>query len=176
MTTPDRIKAALAPFRAAAACVDPDGVRSELGRAFAPDARLRLCHPFGDLAGPDAYWSACLGPLHAAMPDLERRDMIVTAGTTPEGQDWIGCMGNYMGAHLGPFLGIPPTGHLARMINGYEIQTTELYRAGVFERASVLELCAIFTAIVYEARKTEEADERGIRLEKECVDLVRAWR
>jgi len=71
---------------------------------------------------------------------------------------------------------VTATGHLARMINGYEVQTTQLYRAGVFERASVLEMCAIFTALVYEARKTEEADERGIRLEKECIDLVRAWR
>ncbi len=49
------------------------------------------------------------------MPDLERRDMIVMAGTTPEGQDWIGAMGNYMGTFTAPFLGIPPTGHLAHM-------------------------------------------------------------
>ena len=49
------------------------------------------------------------------MPDLERRDMIVLAGTTPEGQDWIGCMGNYMGTFTKPFLDIPPTGHLAHM-------------------------------------------------------------
>jgi predicted ester cyclase len=51
----------------------------------------------------------------AAIPDLERRDMIVMAGTTPEGQDWVGCMGNYMGTFLAPFLGIRPTGHLAHM-------------------------------------------------------------
>lgn len=72
--------------------------------------------------------------------------------------------------------GTTPTGELARMINGYEVQVTEFYRAGVFERASVLELCAIFTAIVYEARKVDEADERGIRFEKECIGLVRDWR
>ena len=56
-----------------------------------------------------------LSPLHEAMNDLERRDMIVLAGTTPEGQDWIGCMGNYMGTFVAPFLDIPPTGHLAHM-------------------------------------------------------------
>ncbi len=56
-----------------------------------------------------------LSPLHEAMSDLERRDMIVLAGTTPEGQDWIGCMGNYMGTFVAPFLDIPPTGHLAHM-------------------------------------------------------------
>ncbi len=49
------------------------------------------------------------------MPDLERRDMIVLAGTTPEGQDWVGCMGNYIGTFRAPFLDIPPTGHLAHM-------------------------------------------------------------
>jgi len=71
---------------------------------------------------------------------------------------------------------VTATGHLARMINGYEVQTTQLFRAGIFERASVLEMCAIFTALVYEARKMAEADERGIRPEKECIGLVRAWR
>jgi len=46
----------------------------------------------------------------------------------------------------------------------------------VFERASVLETCAIFTAIVYEARKIDEADQHQIRFEKECSGIVRDWR
>ena len=37
------------------------------------------------------------------------------AGTTPEGKDWIGTMGNYMGTFLKPFLDIPPTGNLVHM-------------------------------------------------------------
>jgi len=41
--------------------------------------------------------------------------MIVLAGTTPEGQDWVGCMGNYMGTFVAPFLDIRPTGHLAHI-------------------------------------------------------------
>ncbi|WP_425289161.1 ester cyclase [Yoonia algicola] len=53
------------------------------------------------------------------MPDLERRDMIVLTGTTPEGQDWVGCMGNYMGTMIRPWTinghHIPPTGHLTHM-------------------------------------------------------------
>jgi predicted ester cyclase len=49
------------------------------------------------------------------MPDLERRDMILVAGTTPEGADWVGAMGCYMGRFEAPFLGIPPTGRLAHM-------------------------------------------------------------
>lgn len=113
--SPGDLKALIAPFRAAAAEFEAAGVRAALDRLLAPEARLRLCHPFGDLTGPGALWEAAYAPLLSAMPDLERRDMILIAGTTPEGQDWIGAMGNYMGTFLAPFLGIPPTGHLAHM-------------------------------------------------------------
>lgn len=115
MTTADRQKSALAPLRHALATADAAALRPALGLAFAPDAILHLCHPFGDMTGPDALHDRAYAPLLAAMPDLERRDMIVLAGTTPEGQDWVGCMGNYMGTFLAPFLGIRPTGHLAHM-------------------------------------------------------------
>lgn len=90
-------------------------VRAAMAETFAPDATLHICHPFGDLRGPNAYWTTCLAPLLTAMANVERRDMIVLAGTTPEGQDWVGCMGNYMGTFTAPFLDIPPTGHLAHM-------------------------------------------------------------
>ena len=113
--TPDQLKACLDPFRTATATFESDGVRAALKTVFSNDASISLCHPFGDMTGGDALIDAALGPLHAAMPDLERRDMIVMAGTTPEGEDWVGTMGNYMGTFLRPFLGIPPTGHLAHM-------------------------------------------------------------
>ena len=80
-----------------------------------PDATYRMCHPFGDLENAQTFVSATLVPLQDAMPDLERRDMIVVEGTTPEGADWIGCMGQYMGTFRAPFMGIPPTGGLAHM-------------------------------------------------------------
>ena len=109
------IKATLNAYRAASASFEPALVQAALAETFAEDATLHLCNPFGDLQGPDAFYAATLGPLHHAMPDLERRDMIVMAGTTPEGQDWIGCMGNFIGTFTSPFLDIPPTGHLAHM-------------------------------------------------------------
>jgi predicted ester cyclase len=115
MTAAEHLKTALAPLRRALATADAAGLRQTLTAAFAQDARLHLCHPFGDLTGPDALHDRAFAPLLAAMPDLERRDMIVLAGTTPEGQDWVGCMGNYMGTFIAPFLGIRPTGHLAHM-------------------------------------------------------------
>lgn len=115
MTSATTLKSALLPFRTALATADARTLRPALEAAFHPDASLHLCHPFGELTGPDALHDRALAPLLAAMPDLERRDMIVMAGTTPEGQDWVGCMGNYMGTFLSPFLGIRPTGHLAHM-------------------------------------------------------------
>lgn len=113
--TPEALKAVIRPMRAAMAEFEEAPVRAALGDLLAPDARLHLCAPFGDLAGPDPLYETAYAPLLAAMPDLERRDMIVMAGTTPEGQDWIGTMGNYMGTFTAPFLDIPPSGHLAHM-------------------------------------------------------------
>jgi predicted ester cyclase len=112
--TPEALKARLARFRAAAADYETATVRAAWDDLVSPDAVLHLCHPFGDLTGAD-FVDTCLAPLAAAMPDLERRDMILLAGTTPEGQDWVAAMGCYMGTFLAPFLGIPPTGHLAHM-------------------------------------------------------------
>ena len=82
-------------------------VRAALGKVFAADSTLKLCHPFGALSGPEALYDTAYAPLLAAMPDLERRDMIVMAGTTPEGQDWIGTMGNYM-ARIWPHGSVSP--------------------------------------------------------------------
>ena len=72
--------------------------------------------------------------------------------------------------------GIEGAGELARKINGYEIQVSEFYFAGVFEHASLHELACIFTAIVYEPRKMDDTDPRRIRPEKECLGLIRDWR
>lgn len=115
MTSAEHLKGAIEGLRKALATADAASLRATLGAAFAPDATMHLCHPFGDLQGPDALHDRAFAPLLSAMPDLERRDMIVMAGTTPEGQDWVGCMGNYMGTFTAPFLGIRPTGHLAHM-------------------------------------------------------------
>lgn len=114
MTT-KAVKEVLNPFQKAAASFEAASVRQVLGELIAPDARINYCYPFGDFAGANALYETCYSPLLTAMPDLERRDMIVMAGRTPEGEDWIGCMGNYMGTFSAPFLDIPPTGHLAHL-------------------------------------------------------------
>lgn len=113
--TSEALKALFKDYRKAAENFEPDSVGKALGTLFEKEAAVKLCHPFGNLIGADALIENALLPLHKAMPDLERRDMILLAGTTPEGQDWVGAMGNYMGTLTAPFLDIPPTGHLAHM-------------------------------------------------------------
>lgn len=108
------IRSVLAELRTIGARYEKVGFDHQLQTVMTPDARVHLCHPFGSGAGPGHLISA-MDHLATALPDLERRDMIVTAGATPEGQDWVGCMGNYMGTFLAPFHGIPPTGHLAHV-------------------------------------------------------------
>ena len=104
---------ALFPLRNALAAATPDSAKV-VAQTFAPDATIHICHPMDTVTGAD-MWDTAYAPLLDAIPDLERRDMIVLSGTTPEGQDWVGCMGNYMGTMLRPWLNIPPTGHLIHM-------------------------------------------------------------
>ena len=113
--TSNNLKSGFSAFQYATANFDADKVKAVLADYIADDAALHMCHPFGTLIGPTAYFDNCLGALNKAMPDLERRDMIVMAGTTDDGQEWIGTMGNYMGTFVAPFMDIPPTGHLAHM-------------------------------------------------------------
>ena len=111
----ENLKAFFAPLARAMADFSEGPVRAAMDALFEEDAILRICHPFGELVGPNAFYETAYAPLLKAMPDLERRELILLAGKTPEGQDWIGTMGNYMGTFLAPFLDIPPSGHLAHM-------------------------------------------------------------
>lgn len=110
-----RNKAALSALRGAQYDWDPDAIRAALDRVAAPGAVFRMCHPFGDLAGPGAFFDAALAPLAAAWPDVERRDWLVMAGTDADGADWVGSGGHFLGTFAAPLLGIPPTGHIAHM-------------------------------------------------------------
>jgi predicted ester cyclase len=112
--TPQALKSLLIPYQTALATAETASATAAISNLFDPNAQMNLCNPFGTGKGPQALLSA-LGPLMAAMPDLERRDMIVLAGTTTEGTDWIGTCGNYMGTFTAPWLSIPPTGHLTHM-------------------------------------------------------------
>jgi len=69
-----------------------------------------------------------------------------------------------------------PVGELARKINGYEVQVAEFHEEGIFDGASVIEMTALFTAIIYEARKMDDTDPRPMELERDANKLVREWR
>jgi predicted ester cyclase len=115
MDSPTRHKARIAPLRAALYDYDATAVRGALRDLAQPDALFHLAHPFGSISGPQAFFDQAIEPLAQAMPDIERRDTIVMAGPTPQGDHWVGCCGYYMGTFTAPFLDIPPTGHAATM-------------------------------------------------------------
>lgn len=108
-------KSLLKPLRAAMADFDAPGVQNALDKVFAPDAVIRLGHPIGDLTGADDFYKKAYAPLLAAIPDLERREFICISGTTPEGQDWVGFAGHYLGTFAAHWLDIPPSGHFVHM-------------------------------------------------------------
>ena len=134
MTDYAALRDVIAPLRAAQYDWTPGGVRAAWDRVVDPSAIVHMCHPFGDVAGNDAM-EHILAPLHAAMPDVERRDWIVMSGPDGDGADWVGCAGTFVGTFLHPFLDIPPTGHLAHM------RYHEFYR---IKDAKVVEVQAIW--------------------------------
>ena len=93
---------------------DADEVRGALSRAFANDATIHLCHPFGTVEGGEGFYGTALAPLVGAMPDVDRRRVIEVAGTVGD-QMWVGHCGHYVGTFDAPFLDIPPTGRIAQM-------------------------------------------------------------
>ncbi|MBO9402596.1 ester cyclase [Shimia sp. R9_3] len=130
-----RHKAAITAFREAAYDFDAAAVQNALAQLCAPDVEVHLCHPFGDLTGPEALYECAYAPLFAAVPDLERRDFIVMAGADAFGQDWVGCGGHYTGVFVAPWLDIPPNGHQIAM------RYHEFFR---FEDGKVVEIQAIW--------------------------------
>lgn len=111
----NRNKAVIAPLREALYNYEPESVQRALADAFEPDASVHLAFPFETLAGPEALYQKVYVPLQQAIPDLERRDTIVMAGPTHQGDNWVGCCGYYTGSFESSWLDIPPTGHQVSM-------------------------------------------------------------
>ncbi|WP_439124387.1 ester cyclase [Marivita sp.] len=88
---------------------------AEVLNTVAREAKFRMCHPFGELHGADAFVSDVLGPLRAAIPDLQRQEIIRIAGFDAGGALWVGSGGHYAGRWIEPWLGIPSTGRSASM-------------------------------------------------------------
>jgi superfamily II RNA helicase len=54
-----------------------------------------------------------------------------------------------------------PRGRLARRINGYEVQVTELFFSGVLDQMDMHQLAATFTALVHEERRRDNPSPSG---------------
>ena len=107
-------KKLIGKFRATLYDCDATQLKTQLKEIFSSDCEIHLAFPFGDLSGPMELYEQAYKPLLAAIPDLERRDFIVTAGETETAQ-WVGCAGHYLGVFEKPWLDIPPTKHVAAM-------------------------------------------------------------
>jgi predicted ester cyclase len=101
-------------LRAALYDCDQAALKGQLGEVFAQDSEIHLAFPFEDLDGPGGLYEQAYRPLLEAIPDLERRDFILMAGSA-NGTNWVGCAGNYMGLFERPWLDIPPTQHAVAM-------------------------------------------------------------
>ena len=107
-------KQLIQPLREALYNVEPRNLKLVLGEVFAPDAEIHLAFPFEDIDGPGALFDEVYAPLLEAIPDVERRDIIVMAGAGEDPDlpgDWVGCAGYYLGVFERPWLHIPPTRH-----------------------------------------------------------------
>ena len=78
-------------------------------QALNPDVKWCVAHPVNDLNGPEATHTSFLSPLVTAMPDVERRPMIVMNGEF-EGRTWYNSTGYFVGTFEQPLFGIPATG------------------------------------------------------------------
>jgi predicted ester cyclase len=93
---------------------DVDMLKDQLSQVFASACEVHLAFPFEDLDGPDGLFEEAYEPLLAAIPDMERRDFIVMAGSV-DGDNWVGCAGYYIGLFERPWLDVPPTQHPVAM-------------------------------------------------------------
>ena len=87
----------------------PAALEAALADLAHPQAQWRAAHPMNDMEGTARALHAIWAPLKTAMPDLERRDMILVAGTYL-GRSYIAALGQYCGTMRGDWLGIPATG------------------------------------------------------------------
>ena len=80
-----------------------------LSNLYHADVQWHGPHPINDHRGSRAVVKAFWEPFLNALPDVERRDDILIAGTFKDGS-WVGTTGYYTGTFANDWLGIPATG------------------------------------------------------------------
>jgi SnoaL-like polyketide cyclase len=86
----------------------PDQLGAKLETLALPTAQWRVAHPINTLAHTLDAHARAYGPLKAAFPDLERRDVIFVGGTY-QSRHYIAAVGHYFGTMRHDWLGIPAT-------------------------------------------------------------------
>lgn len=104
-------KQAVRAFAQAQAYPLADNARAAVEALFAPDATIRVVHPFNDLSGVDGYVDDFLATLYASFEGLHRRSDILIGGESGGG-DWVSLHGQYVGKFAAPWLGLTPSGRL----------------------------------------------------------------
>ena len=115
ISSPNDHKALLQPLRTALYNFDSSTVLTQLQKILAPDVRVHLSSPFETMHGVDEFFTRAYQPLYKAIPDLERRETIVMAGSSEHGHHWVGFCGYYTGSLENSWLDIPATGHQVSM-------------------------------------------------------------
>lgn len=86
---PEELKKYFENYQLATQNFNKNSIKNSLVKYFSENSVFHFCYPFGTFNGLDKLLTNCINPLLDSIPDLERRDMIVMAGTTPEGKDWL---------------------------------------------------------------------------------------
>ena len=112
----------------------PNKLQKLLSENIHPDALCRYFHPIGDVK-TDLLYDKVYIPLHLALPDFERRDIICVAGIDDDGISWVGTAGYFIGTFVQAFMKIPPTGQIAH------IRFPEFYK---FKAGAISEIQAVW--------------------------------
>ena len=112
----------------------PHKLQKLLSENIHPDALCRYFHPIGDVK-TDLLYDKVYIPLHLALPDFERRDIICVAGIDDDGVSWVGTAGYFIGTFVQAFMKIPPTGQIAH------IRFHEFYK---FKAGKIIEIQAVW--------------------------------
>ncbi|MEM1365723.1 MAG: ester cyclase [Pseudomonadota bacterium] len=88
----------------------PSEAKARIADLYSQNCHWRGSHPLNEMKGPDAIYETVWAPLRAAMPDMERRDLIVMGGEY-DGKQMVAVMGHILGTFEQPWLTIPATGH-----------------------------------------------------------------
>lgn len=87
----------------------PHTLAARLRALYHPNVQWRGSHPLNHVDGLAALEETVWQPLLTSFPDLERRDLIVIAGTY-ENRDYVATLGHYCATFRQDWLSIPSTG------------------------------------------------------------------